>query len=65
MTTQAIVVLADGVYSIPQSNVSLVELIRHNCDSKNITFRYIKTNSNCSDLSVKLTDRLEELRNLS
>jgi len=61
---RAVIILADAVYSIPLSKVSLVELIRHNCnDSENLSFRFIKGN-NCSDLSVSLTEQIEDLYSL-
>ena len=61
---KAIVILSDGVYSIPRSKVSLLELIRHNCHTSNsVSFRYIK-GRNCSDLAVSLTDQIEDLYSL-
>lgn len=57
---KGILILSDSVYSIPQSKVNIVELIRHNSDNKDTTYRYIY-GSNCSDLSTNLSNKIEDL----
>ena len=60
-----IIILSDSVFSIPKSKVSLLALIKHNCESiHNYTFRFLNSNS-IDNLLIGLSQRLGEFKNLT
>ena len=60
-----VLILSDSVYSLPYSKVSLVNLIKHNCDDlKKYTFRSLCSTS-IDDLSNAISKKLFEYSELS
>lgn len=57
---KGILILSDSVYAIPKSKVNIVELIRHNSEKTDISYRYI-VGDNSSSIATNLSNNIENL----
>ena len=65
MSKKPILIIGDDVYSLKNSKVSLVNLIKHNCENLDLyTFRDISSKG-INNLSMDLSKRLNEFSRIS